>query len=129
MLICKLEEFRSRCNCYRSELIGKDNLGRKQYRGINYQKTIFGDIENNVYYPIAKELITISGEAELLEAIKNHCKDRCGWLRSEQEVEEYAINCLIDRAYEHWKDFLYPATKRNNKWIFYFNHVRTFVQR
>lgn len=129
MLICRLEEFDSKCNCYMPELVGKDNLGHKIYRGINYQKTVFGDIEDSVYYPVAKELITIAGETELLESIKEHCRNHCGWLRSKQEVEEYAIKCLLLRAYEHWQDFTYSATKRSDQWIFYFDHIRMLSRR
>ena len=41
----------------------------------------------------------------LLEKIKNHCREHCAWLSKEQEIEEYAISCLCNRAYEHWGGF------------------------
>lgn len=61
MLICKLEDLKSG-NCFRSEFIGKDQTGRKRYRGISFKKTLFGDIEDCNYYPLVKELIILAGK-------------------------------------------------------------------
>ena len=45
------------------------------------------------------------GELDLLTRVKEHCREHCAWLRAEGELEEYAMECLCDRAYRHWKDF------------------------
>lgn len=53
-LVCKVEDFKSASNNFRSEFIGKDQSGRKQYRGISFKKTLFGDkllsIGERTYY-------------------------------------------------------------------------------
>ena len=65
MLICKLEDLKSG-NRFRAEFIGKDKTGRKQYRGISFKKTLFGDIEDCNYYPLVKELIILVGKKRTL---------------------------------------------------------------
>ena len=47
MLICKLDDLKSG-NCFRSEFIGKDQTGRKRYRGISFKKTL--PIGERTYY-------------------------------------------------------------------------------
>ena len=103
--VCKVEEFKPTSNNFRTEFIGKDWTGRKQYRGISFKKTQFGNIEDINYYPLIKEFIEIAGKAELLKTIKDYCREHCVWLKTEKNIENYAIDCLLLKAYEHWKDF------------------------
>ena len=121
-LVCKLEDLKSG-NCFRSEFIGKDQSGRKQYRGISFKKTQFGNIEDINYYPLIKELIEIAGKSELLILIKDHCREHCVWLKTEKDIENHAIDCLLLKAYEHWKDFP-KQMPEPDKWIFYFEGVK-----
>ena len=52
--------------------------GRGQlYLARKVKKTLFGDIEDCNYYPLVKELIILAGKKELLEAIKDHCRENC----------------------------------------------------
>lgn len=53
----------------------------------------------------ALEAIEKEGEKELLENIKERCREQCAWLHSEKEIEEHAIKCLCSRAYRYWEDF------------------------
>lgn len=39
-LVCKVEDFKPASNNFRSEFIGKDQSGRKQYRGISFKKEL-----------------------------------------------------------------------------------------
>lgn len=72
MLICKLDDLKSG-NCFRSEFIGKDQTGRKRYRGISFKKTLFGDIEDCNYDPLVKELIILAGKKKALwRGSRNH---------------------------------------------------------
>lgn len=121
-LVCKVEDFKFASNNFRSEFIGKDQAGRKQYRGISFKRTLFGDIEDCIYYPLVKELITFAGKRELLETIKDHCRENCAWLKTENDVENHAIDCLLSKAYEHWKGFP-KQTPEPDKWIFYFESI------
>lgn len=123
MIIAKIEDFKAKSNNFRTEFIGKDNTGRKRYRPISFKKTLFGDIEDSVYYPIAKEFIIIAGKTELLQSIKDHCREHCVWLKKERDIEEYSIDCLLSRAYEYWPDFIYQSLDPD-KWIFYFDNIK-----
>ena len=122
-LVCKVEDFKSTSNNFRSEFIGKDQSGRKQYRGISFKKTQFGDIEDCNYYPLAKELIILAGKKKLLETIKDHCRENCAWLKTENDIENHAIDCLLSKAYEYWKDFPKQMSEPD-KWIFYFEGIK-----
>ena len=53
----------------------------------------------------AMEAIKADGKLELLEKIKEHCRENLGWLRTEDEIEEYTIDCLCKGAYKYWKNF------------------------
>lgn len=66
--VCKVEEFKPTSNNFRTEFIGKDWTGRKQYRGISFKKTQFGNIEDINYYPLWVE--NNSTKPELKEEIK-----------------------------------------------------------
>ena len=121
-LVCRIGELKTSCNHFRTEFIGKDQTGRKQYRSISYKKTIFGDIEDSNYYPLAKKLIVLAGRTELLEKIKDYSRKNCAWLKTESDIENHAIDCLISKAYEYWKDFP-KQMPEPDKWIFYFNSI------
>lgn len=49
--------------------------------------------------------VTADGKEELLEQIKEHCRNNCAWLHTEDAIEEYALECTASHAYEYWKDF------------------------
>lgn len=85
-VVCKVEDFKPASNNFRSEFIGKDQAGRKQYRGISFKKTQFGDIEDINYYPLMKEFIEIAGKAELLKTVKDYCREHCAWLKTENDM-------------------------------------------
>lgn len=92
--VCKVEEFKPTSNNFRSEFIGKDQSGRKQYRGISFKKTQFGSIEDINYYPLMKEFIEIAGKSELLKTVKDYCRDALGHGMTDQQWEEYKKNFM-----------------------------------
>jgi hypothetical protein len=122
-VVCKVEDFKPASNNFRSEFIGKDQTGRKQYRGISFKKTQFWDIEDINYYPLMKEFIEIAGKAELLKTVKDYCREHCAWLKTENDIENHAIDCLLLKAYEYWKDFPKQMSEPD-KWIFYFEGIK-----
>lgn len=96
--ICFFEE--------RNELLGKTPSGKKVYRYRTFYKTEkYGAMEPEKWRREIHKEIHLAGEEELLEEIKTHCREWCGWLKEEQEIEDYAMDCLAKRAYLHWKDF------------------------
>ncbi len=123
MIIAKIEDFKAKSNNFRTEFIGKDNTGRKRYRPISFKKTLFGSIEDINYYPLMKEFIEIAGKSELLKTVKDYCREHCAWLKTENDIENHAIDCLLSKAYEYWKDFP-KQMPEPDKWIFYFKSIK-----
>lgn len=91
--------------------------------GISFKKTQFGDIEDINYYPLMKEFIEIAGKSELLKTVKDYCREHCAWLKTENDIENHAIDCLLSKAYEYWKDFPKQMSEPD-KWIFYFKSIK-----
>ena len=127
VLICKIDDFDYTVTNYRSQFIGKSKNGQEIYKGIFSKETSWGDIEENEWYRVAKELITIAGEMEILEGIKKHCRN-FAWMKSEEDAERYAIECMLCRAYEHWPETKELSSKRTNKWVFYFEDIKGRVR-
>lgn len=50
-------------------------------------------------------LIEAAGQIPLLEEIKGYCRSACPWLKTQREVELYAMDCLASGSYQAWSDF------------------------
>ena len=72
-----------------------------------------GDFEAEDWMKLAREAVKREGKEELLKQLKSYCSRRCAWLHKEEEVEEYALDCLASEAYLHWKDFGEKAESDN----------------
>lgn len=68
-------------------------------------ETRAGTFQPEIWKAKALRAIKENGELKLLEKVKEHCRNHCVWLRKENELEKYAINCLCGRTYRHWPDF------------------------
>lgn len=77
---------------------------KKMYGYREVYKTNAGEFEVGEWRNAVREIIELSGESELLEQIKAHCREQCAWLHKESDIEEYAMECLASRAYRYWKD-------------------------
>lgn len=78
---------------------------REKSRYVERFKTPMGELLPEVWRKKALEEIRKAGELDLLERIKDYCREWNRWLRSEAEIEEHAINCLCSRAYRAWENF------------------------
>ena len=54
----------------------------------------------------AKRVVEYNGLTALYEKIKQHCQTQCVWLKTEKQIEEYALSCMANHAYKCWKDFM-----------------------
>lgn len=70
-----------------------------------YYKTNLGEFSPEEWKRMVMREIEAEGEQELLEQIKQHCREHCARLHKKSEIEEYAMECLCNRAYECWTDF------------------------
>lgn len=85
--------------------ITKRGTRREKHVYVSEMKTPTGILLPEVWKQRAMEEIAAAGETDLLEKIKNYCRKKCAWLKTEREIEEHAIDCLCSRAYRHWEDF------------------------
>ncbi len=90
--------------------IGKDNAGRKITQSAEYFDTELGSMELGQWYAAVKEAAAADGLTELLEAIKEHCRQHCAWLKKETDVEKHALECLVSGAYNYWPGLSYHAS-------------------
>ena len=55
-----------------------------------------------------EEAVKVDGLTELYEAIKSYVSNYA-WLKKTEEVEMYAMECMLHGSYKHWKDFTYEG--------------------
>lgn len=100
-----VEDYKIIMRCGRAYVRGINEKGKKIYGYKDTYRTPAGDFEPEQWEQEIRKAIEEAGEAELLEKIKEYCRKNCAWLRKESQIEEYAMECLADRAYMYWKDF------------------------
>lgn len=89
----------------RAYVKGHDKKGKKIYGFKETYRTKIGDFSPEEWREIVLQAIEDEGETDLLEDIKDYCREKCAWLHKEKDIEEYSMECLVDRAYLYWKDF------------------------
>ena len=80
----------------------KSGSGRDRVYG--YRRGIMtniGDIEESEWKVLMLDLIQRSNEMGIYEALKRWSKERCDWLHSKAEVEEYALELHSARIFEN----------------------------
>lgn len=78
---------------------------REKTRYVERYETPAGTFLPKEWKKRAKAAIEAEGELSLLERVKEHCREQCVWLHTEDDLEKYAINCTCSRVYRYWKDF------------------------
>lgn len=104
----KVEEYAIKQRTVRSYPKGEEvfrGRPKKTYEIRETYQTNAGEFEIDEWRKEIREAIEKSGENELLERIKQHCRENCAWLHKEEDIEEYAMSCLASRAYRYWNDF------------------------
>lgn len=85
----------------------KKNAGNRVTHYRSGVETAIGDIEESVWYQVARAVIEREGELDLLNQLKQWCAEQICWLRNPREVEEYALKLHISRIFDNprWVDF------------------------
>ena len=94
-----------------SYLAGTEHYGGKAHKKYKYReiyRTNAGEFTPEEWKEKLEQEIHKEGLEELLEHVKIHCREHCMWVKKESEIEEYAMDCLAGRSYEHWADFQSP---------------------
>lgn len=110
-----VEDYKIHIRTHTGEMTGRYKVDRKGKRKpvikyVEKYQTPVGTFLPGEWKTRALKAIREDGEAELLEKVKEHCREHCAWLRTEKDLEEYAIDCLCSRTYRHWPDFKYEET-------------------
>jgi hypothetical protein len=71
----------------------------------DFYQTKLGELTPEKWRELTLNAIKEHGKEELLERIKEHCRDNCAWLKKERDIEEHAMECLVSGAYLYWDDF------------------------
>ena len=77
-----------------------------------------GEFAPKEWLETALQIIQAVQETKLLEEIKGYVKKNCLWLKSEKEIEEYSVGCLISGTYMYWEEF--PDKRWINHKVFLF---------
>lgn len=93
---------------YRQEPTGNFTVNRNGKRvpvtdGVEYVRTAgAGTMALLEWYKLMTAAVQAEGKQELLDRIKEHCRTHCAWLKSDNAVNEHALECLSNKAYEAW---------------------------
>lgn len=68
-------------------------------------KTKAGTLSPEEWSVKLKAEIVAAGENDILECIKAYCKKHFVWIRTEEKLEEYALNIHAGRVYRYWSGF------------------------
>lgn len=75
------------------------------------------------FYPsdwmdMALQVIECIGENDLLDEIKKYAKENCVWLKTDKDIQEHSVRCLLSQAYMYWEKFGHKRIPEHK--IFYF---------
>lgn len=89
---------------------GKNKNGTPHYNfvGIEYFETeSAGKIRLEKWFKYFKEAVRAENKEKLFSAICDYCRKNCAWLKTDEDVDVHAAECLCHGSYLHWKDFDY----------------------
>lgn len=71
--------------------------------GKEYKQTGAGRFEKSEWIRHMEEAVRCEGKTWLLDLIVNHVRSHCAWLHKNQDIRNYALECLSSGAYHSWK--------------------------
>lgn len=95
---------------YRNKPTGSYTTNRNGKRvpvlkGTEYVRTVgAGVMPLAEWYLRMQTAVKEEGLEDLLQKIIEHCR-KLAWLKTEQQLTEYALECLESKAYYAWEDF------------------------
>lgn len=84
------------------------NANGKRKEVLTYSETYMtpsGPFTPKQWKEKAMAAVKVDGKEDLLEKIKQYCGLHCAWLHQEDDIEEYALDCLCHESYKSWGDF------------------------
>jgi hypothetical protein len=108
-----VEQYAIRRQIGRSEPIGRYEITSKgNRRQVNLFKEIYvtdmGEMSPERWKKELMNAIIAEKETDILEVIKEHCRNNCAWLHTEEQITEYSMQILANRTFlcgkDNWKD-------------------------
>lgn len=92
---------------YRSKEIRREKnpngTWKRIMKGEEYFETKMGEMLEDEWEKLADQTVREHGDTPLLEAIEDHVRDYCKWLRPD-EVHLYSLRCLVRKIYLAWAE-------------------------
>ncbi|MCR5669631.1 MAG: hypothetical protein K6G10_01375 [Butyrivibrio sp.] len=116
MAVYTLEALTPKTRCFVTEKsrvpTGKNRNGtlHYEYHGREYFETAgAGQIEISEWLVYFLDAVIREGYDKLYRDICEYCKENCMWLKSDDEINLHAAECLCHGSYKHWDGFRYDA--------------------
>lgn len=117
-----VEDYYIQMRTGRAYQTGTDCRGKKVFEYRETYKTSVGEFSPQEWRERIRNAIEQAGETEMLDIIKNHCREHCAWLHKEVEISDYAMDILAGRFFlcgnPAWKDVWDEIRKKYFFFIF-----------
>lgn len=79
--------------------------GRKKMetRGVEYVTTKAGRFEMSTWHKFLEEAVFCEEKTWLLNVLIGHVRAHCAWLHTNNDIRNYALECLSSGAYHSWE--------------------------
>lgn len=106
----KIEDYSIMYNVHKAEPTGVYEITKRGTRKaiLKYYKTYqtkAGEFKPEEWRKKLRQIIEEDNKLDLLEKIKAYCRQNYVWIKTEQDLDDYSIDCLVTQSYKHWKDF------------------------
>lgn len=81
--------------------------------------TDIGEFSPTEWLRMALQIVKCIGEEKLLVEIEKYAEKNYVWLKTDADIQEYSVQCLLSGAYMYWKGFGYKRTPRHKVFFFY----------
>lgn len=81
--------------------------------------TEIGEFSPTEWLRMALQIVKCIGEEKLLVEIEKYAEKNYVWLKTDKDIQEYSVQCLLYGAYMYWKGFGYKRTPRHKVFFFY----------
>lgn len=84
-------------------IITQNGRRKEVTEGKEYKQTSAGRFEKSEWIRHMEEAVFCEEKTWLLDLIVNHVRSHCAWLHKNQDIRNYALECLSSGAYHSWK--------------------------
>ena len=124
MRLLSISEYAIKCRIGRGEETGEiyqTRFGNTKRKCIfkELYVTDIGEFSPTEWLRMALQIVKCIGEEKLLVEIEKYAEKNYVWLKTDADIQEYSVQCLLYGAYMYWKGFGYKRTPRHKVFFFY----------